>query len=189
MIFRIIAAIALLVASMERGAAEQPGTRIDLSALVCPDRFGVGSVFEESGLDCPEDRSTIAVSKGLLKVFSLRFPPFEQPIFLTKIKADPNDDATYRYQFIKATCRMDIDIRHQVRLGDQWKPLLVMEERRPSLSPEARLEAARRRCRSGEESRSLGQGKTRCRSRNRRDASWQRPESMDRLRAQHGISV
>jgi hypothetical protein len=79
-----------------------------------------------------------------LKVFSLRFPPFEQPIFLTKIKADPIDDATYRYQFVKATCRMDIDIRHQVRMGDQWKSLLVMEERRPSLSAEARLEAARK---------------------------------------------
>jgi hypothetical protein len=144
-IFRIIVAVALLVAAMERGAAEQPGTRIDLSApRLLESLLGVEFVFEETGLDCPEDRSTIAVSKGLLKVFSLRFPPFEQPIFLTKIKADPIDDSTYRYQFIKATCRMDIDIRHQVRIGDQWKPLLVMEERRPSLSPEARLEAAKK---------------------------------------------
>src|ERR1700704_3897841 len=130
---------------MERCAAGQPGTRIDLSApRLLESLLGVTFVFEESNLDCPEDRSTIAVSKGLLKVFSLRFPPFEQPIFLTKIKADPIDDATYRYQFVKATCRVDIDIRHQVRIGDQWKSLLVMEERRPSLSPEARLEAAKK---------------------------------------------
>jgi hypothetical protein len=145
MIFRIIVAVAVLAVSTGCCAAEQPGTRIDLSApRLLESFFGVGFVFEDSNLDCPEDRSTIAVSKGMLKVLTLRFPPFEQPIFQTRIKADPIDDTTYRYQLAKAACRMDIDVRHQVRVGGQWKSLLVMEERRPSLSAEARLEAAKK---------------------------------------------
>jgi hypothetical protein len=145
MIFRIIVAVALLVVAIEGCAAGQPGTRIDLSAPHLLESFrGVTFVFEDASLDCPEDRSTIAVSKGMLKVFSLRFPPFEQPIFPTKITADPIDDATYRYQVVKATCRTDIDIRHQVRIAGQWKSLLVMEQRRPSLSAEARQQAAQK---------------------------------------------
>jgi hypothetical protein len=144
MIFRIIVAVALLAVAIGHCAAEQPkpGTRVDLSApRLLESFFGVGFAFEDSNLDCPEDRSTVAVAKGMLKVFSLRFPPFEQPI---KITADAIDDTTYRYQFANAACRMDIDIRHQVRIGDRWKSLLVMEERRPSLSAEARLEAAKK---------------------------------------------
>lgn len=145
LIFRIIVAVALLIVSMERCTAGQPGTRIDLSAPRLLESFlGVVFVFEENNLDCPEDRSTLAVAKGMLKVFSLRFPPFEQPVSLTKITADPVDDTTYRYQFANTACRMDIDIRHQVRVGDQWKSLLVMEERRPSLSAEVRQEAAKK---------------------------------------------
>jgi hypothetical protein len=145
MIVRIIVAVALFAVATGRCAAEQPGTRIDLSApRLLESFFGVGFVFEDSNLDCPDDHSTVAVSKGMLKVFSLRFPPFEQPIFQTKITADPIDDTTYRYQFANASCRMDIDIRHQVRVGDHWKSLLVMEERRPSLSAEARQEAAKK---------------------------------------------
>jgi hypothetical protein len=145
LVFRFIVVVVLLVVSFERCTAGQPSTRINLSAPHLVESFlGVVFVFEENNLDCPEDRSTVAVSKGMLKVFSLRFPPFESPVFLTKIKADPVDDTTYRYQLAKAACRMDIDIRHQVKNGDQWKSLLVMQERRPSLSAEARLEAAKK---------------------------------------------
>jgi hypothetical protein len=144
--FGIGVALVLLSVSIGHGRAEQTSTRIDLSARHRLQSFyGIVFGFEGSNLDCPEDRRTIAVSKGMLKVFSLRFPPFEPPIFRTSIKADPIDDTTYRYQFAKAACRMDIDVRDQVRIGDQWKSLLVREDRRPSVPPDLRQEAAKKR--------------------------------------------
>ena len=139
-------ALVLLSVSIGHGQAEQAGTRIDLSA---PHRlqsfYGIVFGFAGSDPDCPEDRRTIAVSNGMFKVFSLRLPSFEHRIFRTSIKADPVDDTTYRYRFAKAACRMDIDIRDQVRVDDQWKPLLIREDRRPSLPPDVRLEAGQRR--------------------------------------------
>src|SRR5436190_13739215 len=126
---RVSAALVLLIVSIGHCRAEQSRTRIDLSVQRRLQSFyGIVFGFEENKLECPEDRRTIAVSKGTLKIFSLRFPPFEQPIFRTSVKVDPIDDTTYRYQFAKAACRMDIDIRDQVRIGDQWKSLLVRED-------------------------------------------------------------
>src|SRR5205814_4081835 len=63
--------------------------------------YGIVFGFAGSSLECPEDHRTIVVSNGMLKVFSLRFPPFQQSMFRTNIKADPIDDTTYRYQFAK----------------------------------------------------------------------------------------
>jgi hypothetical protein len=144
--FRIGVALVLFSVSIGHSPAEQASTRIDLSAQHRLQSFyGIVFGFEGSHSDCPEDRRTIAVSKGTLKVFSLRLPPFEPPIFRTRIKADPIDDTTYRYQFAKAACRMDIDIRDQVKVDDQWKSLLVREDRRPSLPPEVRQEVTKKR--------------------------------------------
>jgi hypothetical protein len=143
---RVSVALVLFIVSIGHCRAEQSSTRIDLSVQRRLQSFyGIVFGFEENKLDCPEDHRTIAVSKGTLKVFALRFPPFEQPIFRTNVKVDPIDDTTYRYQFAKAACRMDIDIRDQVRIGDQWKSLLVREDRRPSLPPDVRQEVAKKR--------------------------------------------
>jgi hypothetical protein len=143
---RSVVAFVLVIVSVGHGRAEQPSTRIDLSL---PRRlqsfYGIVFGFTGRNLKCPEDRRTIAVSKGVLRIFSLRLPPFEQPIFRSSIKADPLDDVTYRYQFAKAACRTDIDIRDQVRVGEQWQSLLVREDRRPSLPPDMRQEAAEKR--------------------------------------------
>ena len=144
--FRIFVALVLFIISIGHCSAEQPSTRIDLSAPRLFEAFsGVAFVFEEGNLDCPEDHRTLTVSKGMLRTHYLGLPLSEPPIFLTKLKYDPIDDSTYRLQFAKATCRMDIDVRQQIRSGDEWKSLLVMEERRPSLSEGERREAANRR--------------------------------------------
>jgi len=100
-------------------------------------------VFEDGNLDCLEARWTMTVSNGLLYIRHLNLPPIEQPTY--HIKTDPIDDLTYRLQYVRPTCHVDIDIRQQVWSDGGWKSLLVMEERRPSLSEEDRLQAARRR--------------------------------------------
>jgi hypothetical protein len=81
----------------------------------------------------------------MLKTHYLMLPPVDQPIFLTRTKFDPIDDSTYGLQFIRANCRVDIELREQVLEAGEWKSLLVMEERRPGLSAQARQEAVRRR--------------------------------------------
>jgi hypothetical protein len=144
--FRIGVVLVLFNVSIGHSRAEEASTRIDLSARNRLQSFyGIVFRFVGSNPDCPADRRTLVVSNGALKVFSLRFPPLERPIFRSSIKADPVDDTTYRYRFAKAACRMDIDIRDQVRVGDQWKSLLVRQDRRPSLPADERGEAARKR--------------------------------------------
>jgi hypothetical protein len=144
--FRIFVALFVLIGSSASGRAEQANTRIDLSLQRRLQSFyGIAFGFADSHLDCPEDRRTVVVANGTLKMFSLRFPPFEQLAFRTRTRADPTDDTTYRYQFANPACRMDIDIRDQVKIGEQWKPLLVREDRRPSLPPDQRQAAVQKR--------------------------------------------
>jgi hypothetical protein len=146
MFSRIPIAIVLFIISAGYCLAEQPSVRIDLTAPRAIATFvAIPFVFEDSNLDCPEDRRTITVVNGVLKTYYLNLPPIDQPIFPTKTKFDPIDDTTYGLQYIRANCRVDVDIRQQVREGDEWKSLLVMDERRPSLSEEARREAVDRR--------------------------------------------
>src|ERR1700752_1114766 len=83
----------------------------------------------------------MTVSKGVLDIPPLDLPPFEpSPTGSTSIKFDPSDDLTYRLQYARPGCRVEIDLRRQVRADGEWKSLLVAEEHRPSLSNEARQE-------------------------------------------------
>jgi hypothetical protein len=81
----------------------------------------------------------------MLRILHLNLPPTEQPVFPTGIKTDPSDDFTYRLQYARPNCRVDIDIRQQVRSDGDWRSLPVITERRPSLSEEARQQAVRQR--------------------------------------------
>jgi hypothetical protein len=127
-------------------AGREPDIRLDLSAPPASPSFrAVPFVFQDSGLDCPDARWTMTVSNGVLKTYQLNLPPMEQPIAATHIKYDPSDDFTYRLQYVRPNCRLDIDVRQQVRADGEWKSLLVTKERRPSLSEEERQEAVRRR--------------------------------------------
>jgi hypothetical protein len=145
-IVSIVLSIVLAVVSTGHGLAEQPSVRFDLALPhLFPSFAAIPFVFEDSDLDCPEDRTAIKVSNGVLTTHHFSLPPLEQLVFPTKYVSNPIDDATYRLQITVRDCRVDIDIRQQVRVDGEWKTLLVMEERRPSLSEEARKEAVRRR--------------------------------------------
>jgi hypothetical protein len=138
--------VALLLATIGGAFGGEPDIHFDLSAPPrVPSFWTVPFVFQDSGLDCPDERWTMTVSNGLLSTYHLNLPPIESPIVPTHIKNDPIDDFTYRLQYVRPNCRVDIDVRQQVRTDGEWKPLLVTKERRPSLSEEARQEAVRRR--------------------------------------------
>jgi hypothetical protein len=142
--------IALLIATTTSVSAGEPDVHLDLAASTAfPNFFAIPFVFEDSNLECPEDRWTMTVSKGMLKIHHLNLPPMEPPTdrmpSMHHMKPDPSDDVTYRLRYVGSNCHVDIDIRQQVRSEGEWKSLLVVEERRPSLSEEARQEAVRRR--------------------------------------------
>ncbi len=147
MLSRLAVALVVSTILVGHGWAEQPSVRFDLAV---PHRFpsfaAIPFVFEDSNLDCPEARWTIKVSNGLLTIHHFNLPPLDQKLeFPTKYVFDPIDDATYRLQTVLRDCRVDIDIRQQVRADGEWKSLLVTAERRPGLSEEARKEAVRKR--------------------------------------------
>ena len=147
MLSRVAVALLGLTILVGHGSAEQPSVRFDLAA---PRRFpsfgAIPFVFEDANLDCPDERWTIQVSNGMLSIHHFNLPLSDpKPEFPTRHVFDPLDDATYRLQTVSRDCRVDIDIRQQVRLDGEWKALLVTAERRPSLSEEARKEAVRRR--------------------------------------------
>jgi hypothetical protein len=130
-------------------AGREPDIRLDLSAAPAfSSLWAVPFVFQDSGLDCPDARWTMTISNGLLRTYHLNLPPMEQPTqstFTTHLKNDPTDDFTYRLQYVRPNCRVDIDVRQHVRADGEWKSLLVIRERRPSLSEEERQEEVRRR--------------------------------------------
>jgi hypothetical protein len=141
---RLLLGMCLHLAAPGAVGAREPDLHLDLSVVhLLPTFFAVPFVFQDSGLDCPEDRRTITVSNGLLKGHYLSLPLMERPALPTLIKTDPIDDFTYRLQYARTNCRVDIDIRQQVRADGEWKSLLVTDERRPSLSLEARQAAIR----------------------------------------------
>jgi hypothetical protein len=147
---RTVLALVFCLILARHGLAEQPSVRIDLSVpRHVPSFVAIPFVFEDGNLDCPDDRRTVAVTNGMLKIYRLNLPPIEPSAFPTnfptKTTFDPIDDSTYRLELIRSQCRVDIDIRQQVRVAGEWKSLLVIEERRPSLSEEARKEAVRKR--------------------------------------------
>jgi hypothetical protein len=145
MLSRVAVALVISVISAGLCRAEQPSVRIDLTTPRLVGSFAaIPFVFEDSNLDCPEDRTAIAVTNGVFHSHHLSLPPFEQPMSQTKYGSDPIDDSTYRLQIIRPNCRVEIDIRQQVRVDGEWKSLLVIKERRPSLSSEAQ-EAVRER--------------------------------------------
>jgi hypothetical protein len=137
-------AVALLIATIGSASGGEPDVHFELQAWKQPPTFfAIPFVFEDSNLDCPEGRWTITISDGVLRTHYLSLPPIEQAS--VGMKTDPSDDFTYRLQYIRPNCRVDIDIREQVRSDGEWKSLAVTEERRPSIPKEMRQEAERRR--------------------------------------------
>jgi hypothetical protein len=135
--------VALFLATIASVSGREPDVHIDPTVWnPGPTFWAIPFVFEDSKLDCPEDRWTMTVSNGLLGIHHLNVPPIEPST--DRMRVDPSDDLTYRLEYFRLNCRVDIDIRQQVRSGGEWKSLLVPEARRPSLSKEARQEAIRR---------------------------------------------
>jgi hypothetical protein len=146
-IFRLVVSVFILAMSCLEAVADSPKTMIDFNQ---PGRSatysGVAFVFEQASGDCPEQDGTIVIEKGSVQLISPSvLPPSKPTNLLTGVRIVATDDTSYRVQFLRPTCQIDIDIRQQRLDQGGWKSLLVAEERRPSLSEQMRSELLRKR--------------------------------------------
>ena len=149
-IFRLVVSLFILAMSCLEAVADSPKTMIDFNQ---PGRSatysGVAFVFEQASADCPEQDGTIVIEKGSVQLISpwvlTPSKPTDHLTGLTGVRIDAADDTSYRVQFLRPTCQIDIGIRQQRLDQWGWKSLLVAEEKRPSLSEQMRSELLRKR--------------------------------------------
>jgi hypothetical protein len=150
MFFRLVVSLFILAMNCLAAVADSPKTMIDFNRPGrSPTYSGVAFVFEQASGDCPEQDGTIVIEKGSVQLISpwvlTPSKPNDHLTGLTGVRIDAADDTSYRVQFLRPTCQIDIGIRQQRLDQDGWKSLLVAEERRPSLSEQMRSELLRKR--------------------------------------------
>lgn len=150
MFFRSVLSLFVLFMSFLEAVADSPKTRIDFNQ---PGRSatysGVAFVFDQATGDCPEQDGTIVIEKGAVQLISpwvlAPSKPTNPLTGLTGVRIDAADDTSYRVQFLRPTCQIEIGIRQQRLEQGEWKSLLVAEDKRPSLSEQTRSELLRKR--------------------------------------------
>ncbi len=150
MAFRWVVALFILAMSGLAAVADSPKTRIDFNQPGRPATYaGVAFVFEQAGGNCPEQDGTIVIKKGSVELMSpwvlAPSKPTNSLAGLTGVRIDAADDTSYRLQFLRPTCQIDIGIRQQRLEQGAWKSLLIAEEKRPNLSDQMRDELRRKR--------------------------------------------
>jgi hypothetical protein len=150
MFFRLAVSLFILAMSCLEAVADSPKTRIDFNQRGRSATYsGVAFVFEQASGDCPEQDGTIVIEKGSVQLISpwvlAPSKPTNSLTGLTGVRIDAADDTSYRVQFLRPICQIDIGVRQQRLDQGEWKSLLVAEERRPSLSEQMRSELRRKR--------------------------------------------
>jgi hypothetical protein len=139
-----LACIAIIVATpvFAQESAQQPSGRIDLDAVSegqFPYFVAATIPFVDTDSQCPERRETLRFSEGILRLLDFLpagvavFGPSGEKIFgrgpanaarhsgpSWQETSKPGDDHTWRLDMVAPNCRMDIDIRQQVRRENGW---------------------------------------------------------------------
>jgi hypothetical protein len=175
--FRIAMVTGLALAWAGGAVAQQSGGRMDLDWFA-DDRaarlVSVRTTFEESTAVCPEERTLLTISNGLLAQ-SRHNAPLRAP---TRGEHKAIDDETYRQQYRTNECRFDLLVRMQVLRVGSWVSLLVPRTRRPSLSAGERKKAF---------DESFAEARRRSESLSESLSSEQRRERSDRLRERQAL--
>lgn len=139
--FRIAMVTGLALAWAGAAVAQQPDRRMDLDWFAddpSAKLVSVRTTFEESTAVCPEERTLLTISNGLLRQ-SRHNAPLRAP---TRGEHKAIDDETYRQQYGTNECRFDLLVRMQVLRDGSWVSLLVPRTGRPSLSAAERKKAS-----------------------------------------------
>jgi hypothetical protein len=146
MIYQTILCCGFVCALVTGSAAQAPGGRVDLDVVSgsSSPRFVVGSVaFAEGDSSCPEEHGTLRIFKGVLTQLRMRIANDPQSTSKGRATKKPTDDETQQYRIEGPTCRMDINVREQVRHDGTWTSLLVPRVERPSIPLAERSEIQR----------------------------------------------
>jgi len=126
-------------------AAQESSGRIDLDLLSGGPRSQLVVVrieFAGTGNSCPQQFGALrAYRDGSMAELQALFSG--SPNRYSEARTAALDDETYRHHVGAEACRVDMDIREQVRHDGIWTSLLLPRTLRPSLSPEERSEALR----------------------------------------------
>jgi hypothetical protein len=148
-----LACIAIMAAKpvFAQESAQESSGRIDLDAVSegqFPYFVAATIPFVETDSQCPERRETLRFSEGILRLVDFLpagvavVGPSGEKIFgrgpanaarhseaSWQETSKPDDDHTWRLDMVAPSCRMDIDIRQQVRRENGWISLhLPLEE-------------------------------------------------------------
>lgn len=133
---RDFTAAALLLVATVSTEAQEPSGRLDLDSMsALPQLAAVGILFGKSSATCPEDHAILRMSGGQLR----QHQPFPRKARFDKVEPyKPIDDETYRIRISTNDCRVDMDVRQQVRAENTWVSLRVPALMRPSHPVEER---------------------------------------------------
>jgi hypothetical protein len=113
--------------------AQETSGHIDLDAVSerqFPYFVAATILFVDTDSQCPERRETLRISEGILRLVDFfRADAARHPGPSWQETSKPADDHTWRLDLTASNCRMDIDIRQQVRRENGWISLrLPLEE-------------------------------------------------------------
>jgi hypothetical protein len=135
----------ILSAFATAAAAQEPSGRVDLDVLAgnpLPQLVVGRVIFSPTDAACPQQLGTLRLrSDGQNR--ELTGLGFLANSHNWTWNTTPLDDETYRHRVATSTCRVDLDIRQQVRRDGVWTALFLPRPLRPSLSPEERSAAKR----------------------------------------------
>jgi hypothetical protein len=152
---RIIIAGGLLLALCGAASAQRANDRIDLDAIATAPRIaGLPSVrpaaahvaFAENEAACLERHGNLQISGGALRLHQLLIGKLPPP---RSIK--PIDDEGYQYEIATKDCRIQLDVRLQLRRDRSWTSLSLPWASRPSIPLAERNAATRRLLEQGRE--------------------------------------
>jgi hypothetical protein len=151
--FRIVVAGGLLLALSGAAAAQKANDRIDLDAIAQEPRIaGLPSVrpaaaqiaFADSEADCPERHGNLRISGGELRLHQLFTRSYRPAGSLPSRAIKPIDDEGYRYEIATKDCRIQLDVRLQIRRDGTWTSLSLPWTTRPSIPPAEKRAALNR---------------------------------------------
>jgi len=150
---RIVIAGVLLLALPSAVAAQQVSGRIDLDVIARAPRIAglpsarpaaVHIAFAESDVACPERHGTLQMSGGELRLHQFFTRSYWSASSLRPRNVKPIDDEAYQYEIATKDCRIQLDVRLQIRRDGAWTSLSLPWQSLPSIPPAEKRAALNR---------------------------------------------
>jgi hypothetical protein len=151
--YRTVVAAGLLLALSGATAAQKASDRVDLDTIAKEPRFaGLPSVrpaavqiaFAETEAACPERHGNLQMSGGELRLHQLFTRSYRPESSFPPRNIKPIDDEGYQYEIATKDCRIQLDVRLQIRRDGAWTSLSLPWTTLPSIPPAEKSTALNR---------------------------------------------